>query len=292
MLDNYFAILQDKKKPRFQENKHKLNKKIDEAFQILKNCELCERKCHVDRTNGKKGFCQLTNEMIVSSYFDHLGEEPFLVPSFTVFFWSCTFQCQFCQNWDISQRIKKGIVIDEKKLASIIDQHAYCKNVNFVGGDPVPQLPFILKTLTYVKANIPVVWNSNFYMSKKSMNLLKGIVDVYLSDFKYGNNKCAERLSKVSNYFSIIKRNHLLAFKDSELVIRHLVMPNHIECCSKPILRFIEENFKDKVIVNIMDQYRPEYKAKNYSDINRFVTDKEFKTVVNFAEKLNLKFIT
>lgn len=124
------------------------------------------------------------------------------------------------------------------------------------------------------------------------MNLLKGIVDVYLSDFKYGNNKCAERLSKVSNYFSIIKRNHLLAFKDSELVIRHLVMPNHIECCSKPILKFIAENFQDRVIVNIMDQYRPEYKAKNYSDINCFVTDKEFKTVVNFAEKLNLNFIT
>lgn len=290
-LPRYLRILEGKEKPKFQLNKKLLDEKIKNSFKILENCELCERKCHVNRVKNELGFCKVGKKMWISSYFDHMGEEYFFVPSFTIFFMSCTFSCQFCQNWTISQRIEEGEFIDEEKLAKIIDRHSYCKNVNFVGGDPTPQLPFILKTLKHVKANIPVVWNSNFYMSEKSMNLLKNIVDVYLPDFKYGNDKCALRLSKVSNYKKIIKRNHLLAFKDSEVVIRHLVLPNHIECCSKPILDFIKDNFKDKVIVNLMDQYRPEYKACEHNDINRGLIDKEFNEVVSYAKKLKLNFI-
>lgn len=291
-LPRYLKILEGEEKPRFQLNKNKLNKKIKDAFSVLENCELCERKCYANRLNNKLGFCKVGNRMKISSYFEHYGEEYFFVPSFTIFFWSCTFSCQFCQNWRISQRVEKGEFIEEEEMARIIDKHSYCKNVNFVGGEPTPQLPFILKTLKYVKSDIPVVWNSNFYMSEKSMNLLKGIVDVYLPDFKYGNDRCALRLSKVPDYFKIIKRNHLLAFQDSEMVIRHLVLPNHVECCSKPILDFIKDNFKDKVIVNIMDQYTPQYKAYEYEDINRNVSEEEFNEAVMYAKELKLNFIT
>lgn len=289
-LPNYLKILEGKKKPKFK--KIKLEPKISSGFKILESCELCERRCRKNRLKNELSVCEVGDEMRISSYFDHYGEEPFFVPSFTIFFWGCNSKCQFCQNWTISQRYEKGTIIKEEKLAGIIDKHSYCKNVNFVGGEPTPQLPFILKTLKYVKSDIPVVWNSNFYMSKKSMNILKNLVDVYLSDWKYWNNKCALRLSKLPDYLDIVKRNHLLAFKDSELVIRHLVLPNHFECCTKPILKFISENFKDKVIVNIMDQYRPEYRAYLYKDINRSLTHEEFGNVVDFAEKLNLNFIT
>ncbi|GAG06264.1 unnamed protein product, partial [marine sediment metagenome] len=258
-LPLYLEILEKKRKPKFKLHKNLLNKKIKDSFEILKKCELCERKCGVNRFKAL-GWCKV-RESKLSSYFEHIGEEYFFIPSFTIFFISCNFSCQYCQNWTISQRIEKGTKISEKKLAKIIDRHSNCKNVNFVGGEPTPNLPFILKTLNFVKSDIPMVWNSNFYMSEKSMDLLSNIVDVYLSDFKYGNDKCALRLSKVPNYFEIIKRNHLLAFKDSELVIRHLVLPNHFDCCTKPILDFIAENFKDKVIVNIMDQYTSQFKA-------------------------------
>lgn len=290
-LPNYLKILEGKEKPKFRLNNALLDNKIKKSFSVLENCELCERKCYVDRIKGEKGFCKVGNKMMISSFFDHMGEEYFFVPSFTIFFWSCTFSCQFCQNWTISQRKEGGEFIEEKEMAKIIDKHSYCKNVNFVGGDPTPQLPFILKTLEFVKTDIPVVWNSNFYMSEKSMNLLKGVVDVYLSDFKYGNDNCALRLSKVPNYFEIVKRNHLLAFEDSEMVVRHLVLPNHVECCSKPILDFIKDNFKDKVIVNIMEQYRPEYKAYEYDDINRKLSEEEFNDAVRYAKKLGLNFI-
>ncbi len=292
-LPNYLKILNKKQKPKFQllKQTNELDKKISEATQILRKCELCERKCFVNRLKGKRGWCKVPNEMIITSTFEHWGEESFFVPSFTIFFWSCTFSCQYCQNWTISQRLESGKTYSEQELAKIIDENAHCRNVNFVGGSPTPYLPFILKTMNYVKANVPVVWNSNFYMSKKSMNLLKDFIDVYLSDFKYGNDECAKRLSKVDNYFDVVKRNHLLTFKDSELVIRHLVLPNHFDCCTKPIFEFIAENFKDKAIVNIMNQYRLCYKTGEYPEINRRLTEEEFNKAIKLAEELKLNFI-
>ncbi len=291
-IPNYLKILDKKLKPKFKLNKKLLNEKIKEAFKILENCELCERKCHKNRLKDELGICKVGDKMQVSSIFEHLGEEYFFVPSLTIFFISCTFSCQFCQNWTISQRIEKGELMNEKRLAEVIDAHKNCKNMNFVGGSPTPYLPMILKTLKYINADLPVVWNSNFYMSEKSMDLLRGIVDVYLSDFKYGNDKCAERLSKIKNYTEIIKRNHLTAFKDSKLVIRHLILPNHIGCCSIPILNWVKEKFKDKVIMNIMSQYHPNYLSVNFPDIDRCISEEEFNKVVKYAERLGLNFIT
>jgi putative pyruvate formate lyase activating enzyme len=291
-LSNYYRILSSRAVPKFKSSR--LEAKIKEAFGILEACELCSRKCHIDRTADERGDCRVGNRMSVSSWFDHYGEEPFLVPSFTIFFHGCTFNCQFCQNWEISQieAPAESYVVRERDLAQIIDGHSYCKNVNLVGGEPTPYLPFILKALSYVKSNMPVVWNSNFYMSEKSMELLRGVVDVYLSDFKYGNDDCALRLSGVPDYSEIVRRNHLLAHEDSEMVIRHLILPNHFECCTKPVLDFIAGHFKDSVVLNLMDQYRPCYKAAQYPDINRRVTIEEFETSVNHARKLKLNFIT
>lgn len=292
-LPNYLRILNKKQKPRFQllKQSSELDKKISKATQILRKCELCERKCFADRTK-QPGWCKVPNKMIVTSFFSHFGEESFFIPSLTIFFWSCTFSCQYCQNWSISQRKEPGNIYSEQELAKVIDKNSNCRNVNFVGGEPTPYLPFILNTMKHVKANIPVVWNSNFYMSQKSMELLKGFVDVYLSDFKYGNDECAKRLSRADNYIEIVKRNHLLAFNDSELVIRHLVLPNHFDCCTKPVFEFIAERFKDKAIVNVMEQYHPCYRADEYPEINRRLTKEEFERAVGLAKKLKLNFVT
>jgi len=286
-LPNYRKILIEKAKAKF----HKINlkEKVEEAYKILNSCELCERKCKINR-NEKLGFCRVGNKPIISSAFVHLGEEPMLTPSFTIFFMGCTFHCQFCQNYSISQWFEKGSLTTVEEIAKMIDDNKDCRNVNFVGGEPTPQLAFILDSLQFVKANIPTVWNSNFYMSLKSMNLLKNAIDVYLPDWKYWNNKCAERLSKVKNYQEIIKRNHDLAFKDSEMIIRHLVLPNHFECCTKQILNYIVENYGEKVIVNIMGQYKPEYKAHRYSDIANHPTN-EINKAWKLAEDLGLNYI-
>lgn len=287
-LPRYRKILIKKTKAKF--HNVNLKKKVEKAYKILKSCELCERKCKIDR-NKKLGVCKVGNKPIISSAFIHIGEEPMIVPSFTIFFMGCNSHCQFCQNWSISQWFEKGKIITVREIARMIDDHSNCRNVNFVGGEPTPQLPFILDALQYVKSNIPTVWNSNFYMSLKSMKLLKDVIDVYLTDWKYWSDKCALRLSKLENYLRIVKRNHDLAFKDSEMIIRHLILPNHFECCTKPILNYISKNYGEKVIVNIMDQYRPEYKAHRYSDISRPPTQRELEKTWKLAEDLGLNWI-
>jgi len=263
-----------------------LDLKIELASRIFRQCHLCERTCKVDRRR-EKGNCGVQQPGIASEFL-HVGEEYVLVPSYTVFFSGCTFHCVFCQNWDISQQ-HCGIYIEPTTLTTMIEQrkHQGARNVNWVGGDPTPNLPYILNVLRECNVNIPQVWNSNMYCSIETMKLLEGVIDLYLTDFKYGNDECGKRLSKVDNYTKIIKRNHKIAHDNSEMIVRHLVMPNHVECCSKPIIKWIAENLPNAA-VNIMAQYRPEYKAYDYEDISRPVSIEEVLQVKEYANKLNI----
>jgi len=260
--------------------------KVKIAELMFHHCQICEKACKIDRSH-EKGECGV-NDSLIASEFLHLGEELPLVPSHTIFFSGCNFRCVYCQNWDISQQPSVGISLSEKKLAKRIDQMRKegSRNVNFVGGDPTPNLPYILRTILLVKENIPVVWNSNMYLSSEAIKLLDGFTDLYLTDFKYGNNQCAFRLSKVSNYMEIVGRNHLIAWQAGDMIIRHLVLPNHVECCSKPLLRWIAENISNRVVVNIMGQYHPVYRAINHPDISRIPLNKEVSTVFNYAKDL------
>jgi putative pyruvate formate lyase activating enzyme len=264
-----------------------LDLKIKIAEKIFKNCHFCEKKCLVNR-NLDIGFCGVSESKITSEFI-HLGEERPLVPSHTIFFAGCTFTCVYCQNWEISQYPESGIIVKEKNLASIIDMKRKkgSRNVNFVGGDPTPNLVFILKTVKLCKENIPVIWNSNFYMSNETMKLLDGFVDLFLTDFKYGNDICAEKFSGIKNYWNIITRNHEIGYKAADMIIRHLVLPNHIECCSKPILKWIYHNLGKETVINIMGQYRPTYKAFEYEDIARFpYAAAELENIVEYAKGL------
>lgn len=267
-----------------------LDLKATIADRILEKCELCEIKCNVNRKKGT-GYCRV-GESLVASDFLHLGEEPELVPSYTIFFSGCNLRCVFCQNWDISQ-YRVGVSYLPKEVATriMVAFAKGAKNVNFVGGEPAPNLPFILKTLLFVKTPIPVVWNSNMYMSERSMKLLDGVVDIYLSDFKWGSNECALRYSKAPKYWEITTRNHLLA-KDhykAEFLIRHLVIPTHLECCTKPILEWISGNLGNDVRVNVMFQYRPEYRAGEHKEINRVLNYNEMKRAAELVKEFELR---
>jgi putative pyruvate formate lyase activating enzyme len=163
-------------------------------------------------------------------------------------------------------------------------------NVNWVGGDPTPNLPYIFQVLKYCNRNIPQVWNSNMYCSHETMKLLDNVMDVYLTDFKFGNDRCAKRLSGVNNYWEIISRNHLIAYGQGEMIVRHLVLPNHIDCCSLPVMDWIADNIPG-VLVNIMPQYRPCYKAAQYEDIIRPVFRGEFQKVMDHGKERELNLI-
>ncbi len=266
-----------------------LDLKIELADRLFQSCCFCERRCMVDR-RIRAGICGV-QESHIALEFLHYGEEPVLVPSHTVFFSGCTFHCVFCQNWDISQ-VPCGTIIPPKQLASTIQERKTqgARNVNWVGGDPTSNLLYILKVLKQLDCNIAQVWNSNMYCSEETMKLLQGVVDIYLTDFKYGDDSCAKRLSDIDGYLSVVKRNHALAYQHGEVIIRHLVLPNHIECCSKPIIQYIAEDLPDAV-VNIMAQYRPEYMAYEYKEISRPTSPEEVLQVREYAEKRKIHLI-
>jgi putative pyruvate formate lyase activating enzyme len=267
-----------------------LDLKLELAKRIFHDCELCERRCKVNRTE-KKGVCK-TGTARIASKFVHWGEEPELIPSYTIFFSRCTFQCIFCQNWDISQ-LDAGQCIDPNKLASDIERKfGSVRNVNWVGGEPTPNLPYILEVLAACGARTPQVWNSNMYMSTETMALLNGIADLYLTDFKYGNDECAKRLSNVPGYFPVVSRNHKLANEQCEMIIRHLVMPGHGDCCSKPILDWISGSLDlRRVRVNVMDQYRPQFRASEAEELRYPLSPKEFFAVYDYAKSLDLSLV-
>jgi putative pyruvate formate lyase activating enzyme len=228
-----------------------------------------------------------------------MGEEAPLVPSGTIFFAGCNFgPCVFCQNWDISNNPDNGEVVTPEKLARIVNslKREGARNVNWVGGEPTPNAYHIIASMKYTTVNIAQLWNSNMYCSKELMKLLLDIIDFWLPDFKYGSDECAKRLSKVPNYWSIVSRNHKMAYDEtvaqgtSGMIIRHLVLPNHIECCTRPILEWIAENCP-KALVNIMEQYRPLFQVPGnpkYSDIDRRPSGKEMEKAYKIADKLNI----
>ena len=264
-----------------------LDLKIHLARSILTHCELCERRCRVNREK-ERGFCGVGINSRIANMSRHMGEESVLVPSGTVFFTGCTFCCVFCQNWDISQFPEHGVETPPKEVTRWLEISRVI-NANFVGGEPTPNLWFILRVMKHLEKPLPMIWNSNMYMSKKCMDLLNGVIDLYLTDFKYGNDEHAMKLSSAPNYTSIVKRNHLLAEKHADLLIRHLVMPNHVECCTYKVLEMVKPMH---ALVNIMAQYRPEYKAHEYPEIARPLTPEEYKKAVDKAKELKLTAIT
>jgi putative pyruvate formate lyase activating enzyme len=252
-----------------------LKVKAEIAHRMLQHCEFCEHRCGVERP-VEAGDCGVKETKITSE----------LVSSNAIFFEGCNLHCIFCQNWNMSQVKGSGRWIPPEKLAKIIENRNF-QDMHFVGGDPIPNTHYILDVLIECNAKIPVVWNSNMYMTEEVLNLLDGVVDVYVADFKYGNNECAEELSEVKNYFEIITRNHLLAEKNANLIIRHLVLPSHTECCTYPILKWISKNM-DNPAVDVSFHYRPEYKAMENSRISRYLTQEEQNRALEIAKEFGI----
>lgn len=306
-LERYHSILEGRSLPRFQEAKldrvgggpSRLDDKIKEAENLASRCSLCEHRCGAKRGQGKTGRCGV-KETRIAVHFPHYGEERPLVPSYTVFFTGCNLRCVFCQNWEISTDGEEGRIVEPGELAKVIEGRGLAakgsptcrgvRNVNWVGGEPTPHLPYVLRVLKELNMNIPQVWNSNMYMSTEAMDILEGVIDVYLTDLKFGNDRCAEKLCGAPDYWGPVTRNHIMAHEQGEMIVRHLMLPGHLECCTMPVLEWLSDNVDD-VAINLMDQYRPEHNALRHSGLNRGITEGEYKAAVNRARDLGLILI-
>jgi putative pyruvate formate lyase activating enzyme len=283
-----------------------LSQRVKDLYSIFENCRLCPRDCRVDRTKGEKGKCQSTSKVKVSSAFPHFGEEPPLVGrggSGTIFFSNCTLKCVFCQNYSISIE-GEGVEISDERLADsmIKVQKMGCHNVNLV--TPTHWVPNIVKALSIaVKKglNIPLVYNTSGYESPDTLKLLDGIVDIYLPDCKFMDPELsAKYTSETYNYpyytQLALKEMHrqvgVLAVNrkgiaEKGLMIRHLILPHNIAGTDK-FLKFIAENFPKDTYINLMRQYRPEYKANEYTELSRQITRKEYTDALKWARKYGL----
>lgn len=286
-----------------------LDLKAELVNRMLQHCNFCEWNCRVNRAEGKIGFCRLDKTTSVGSYFHHYGEEAPLIGvegqggSGTIFFESCNAHCVFCQNWDISQPKTKASIVGEivspARLAAIADELANegAANINYVGGEPTVDLHTIVNSLPHMKRSVPLIWNSNMYCSVEAMRILADVIDLWLPDFKFWRDESARRLMWVgakASYTEVAKRNHVFAADHGSMIIRHLVMPGHVGCCTKPILKFIAETIGEKVFVNIMAQYYPaNMVTKNpqkYVDIARYPTRGEIVEAYDYARGLGLQF--
>jgi len=282
--------------------------KIEEAFSILKECSLCPRECRVDRTSGEKGFCKTGVKPFISSYGAHFGEEKPLVGNFgsgTIFMGNCNLGCIFCQNYSISH-LGEGVETTFERVAEIMIelQNQGCHNINLV--TPTHQMPMLLKSIKIASENglrVPVVYNCGGYESLQAIQILEGIIDIYMPDFKFWDSEMAKKYSKAENYPEnakiILKEMHrqvgdLITNKYGialrGLLVRHLVLPERI-AGTENIVNFIANEISRNTYINIMDQYHPCFKAFEHPPLNRRITKNEYAEAIDFAIKAGLKRI-
>ena len=277
-----------------------LKKRADILAGIMKNCVLCPRKCHIDRTAGERGFCNLEDRVMIDSALAHHGEEPVLsgkCGAGTIFFSSCNMQCIYCQNYQISHRVA-GKELDPVELSSIMKglQNKGCHNIDAV--TPTPHLPGLVEALLCAceqGLSIPLVYNCGGYENSDIIRLLDGIADIYLPDFKYGNDRDAFEFSGVSDYschaVSAIQEmarqvGDCLEVEDGiakrGVLIRHLVLPGRVKN-SIEVLESIKRHISTSVSLSIMSQYTPIRAVADHPLLGRRVTKREYETVVNKA---------
>lgn len=291
--------------PQYLKTPEKVRKEIEEQlFLILQKCELCPRKCKVNRLQ-KEGECKVKFLPKIASYSPHYGEEKILVGSGgsgTIFFSGCNLSCIFCQNYEISH-FAEGVEVGFTELAQIMInlQNQDCENINFV--TPTHFVPQIIKAVNIAISKglkIPLVYNCGGYESLKVIKLLNYFFDIYMPDAKYGDDKTALQLSNAKNYTKInqqilkemyaqvgdIKLNKGVAQRG--LIIRYLVLPNNLSQSFK-VLDFIKNNLSEKVFINIMSQYHPCYQAYQKKELSRSLTSSEYQEIISYAKEIGLK---
>lgn len=270
----------------------------------LSKCDICPRKCGINREKGELGFCQMKDKIKIARYSLHYWEEPIIsgeTGSGTIFFSGCNLKCIFCQNFKISsENIGKEISVERLKEICLELQNMGANNINLVTGTHF--LPLIKDALILAKKEgltIPIVYNTSSYETVESLKEMEGLIDIYLPDLKYYDNKLAGNFSLANDYFEIataaikemvrqtgkpVIENNIMK---KGVIVRHLLLPNHLED-SKKIIKYLHDTYNEDIYISIMNQYTPIKKFDKYPELNRTLTDKEYGELVNYACDLNI----
>jgi len=275
---------------------------------MMNPCIICPRNCRVNRSSGQIGFCGIADLPVVSSQGPHFGEESVLVGqggSGTIFFAGCNLGCVFCQNYDISH-FRKGQPITINELAEfMLDLQSYgCSNINFV--TPTHVAPAIAAGIEAARKNgliLPTVYNSGGYDLVETLRLLDGLIDIYMPDMKFSDSASAKEYANAADYpeinFAAVKEMHRQVgdlkiengLAKRGLLVRHLVLPDRL-AGSFRVLDFLAEQISTNTAINVMDQYRPCFKADSHPKINRRPTPDEVEEVRQYALTKGLNVIS
>lgn len=270
-------------------------------------CILCPQNCRVDRSRGQIGFCGIGDEPVVSSVMPHFGEESVLVGrggSGTIFFAGCNLRCVFCQNYDISHgRAGRRMAVGQLADAMLSLQNSGCSNVNFVTPSHLAApIAAAIESARTRGLTIPTVYNSGGYDSVETLQLLEGLIDIYMPDMKYADAEVARTLSAAKDYpavnFTAVKEMHRQVgdlyvengMATRGLLIRHLVLPHDL-AGSLRIIDFLVSEVSPRTTINIMDQYRPCYQAHLHPEIDRRPTREEISTPRRYAIEKGLNVL-
>lgn len=272
--------------------------------ELLNKCEICPRKCKVNRNNGELGYCKATNKMKIGGYHLHMWEEPIITGkngSGTIFFSYCNLRCAYCQNYDLSfDSIGEYITIERLSDIMLELQEMQAENVNLV--TPTHYIPLIKNSIVLAKKKglkIPIVYNTSGYESVESLKALEGLIDIYLPDFKYYDNSLG-KYSSVADYFNITSlalkemyrqvgkpRYNKKGMLKKGVIVRHLVLPNNYQD-SKKIINYLYQEYKDNIILSIMNQYTIT-KITKYPELNQKVDPKEYDNLIDYAYNLGIR---
>ena len=281
--------------------------RVSRAWHQLRDCDLCARYCRVDRLKTTEGaVCRTGERVLVHSHGPHHGEEDPLRGwrgSGTIFFSWCNLRCVYCQNWDISQKGMGHEAGPEELAHMMLDLQARgCHNINFVSpSHVVAQIIAAVEIAANEGLSLPLVYNTGGYDSLEALELLDGIIDIYMPDMKYGDSDTARRYSRVRDYVEVnraaVREMHRqvgdLLLDDRGiavrgLLVRHLVLPQNL-AGTDSMLEFLAEEVSVDTYLNLMDQYRPCYRAEGYAPLERRITSSEFEQALAWAEATGLK---
>jgi putative pyruvate formate lyase activating enzyme len=262
------------------------------ARAMLADCRFCAHDCGVNRLAGPNGLCHAGAEARFFSAQVEVSDELELIPAFAVALSGCDLRCDFCITGASSWNPCAGTGFDAETMAAraVAALQNGARTIMVLGGEPTIHLPAVLELVSRLPETAKLVWKTNAHGSAQARELLDGLFDVWLADFKFGNDACAQRLAKVPDYLRVVKENLLWADEHSELVVRHLLMPGHAECCWKPVAEWLAAELPG-VKVNLRSGFWPAWRAARHVELQRTVSTPESDRAVELAQEFGLNLI-
>ena len=258
----------------------------------LAECHLCAHHCGINRLLGQQGLCHAGATARIFSAQVEVSDELEIIPTFAIALSGCDLRCAFCITGGESWNPLAGVNLDAPAIARrVMDALTDgARSIMILGGEPTVHLPSALEIVSLLPDDAPLIWKTNAHGSAQAREWLDGIFDIWLADYKFGNDQCAQRLALVPRYNEIVRENLLWANEHSELIVRHLVMPGHVECCWRPIARWLAENLPG-VKINLRSGFWPAWKAHTHAELRGTTSRSETELAFAIARDNDLRLI-